>query len=193
MRRHAIAAAFLLGTVLAAPLVGQGHEIVVSIYGGGADHLVDLQESPPVWFMPGYALGASVGLQLNETFAIHGDFTYTRNPTEGTGDLAAGDVNRFYYGIHGEYRHQMGKWSPYAFAGLGAVSIDQLGIDSFSPTTRPALMFGGGLFYKVPSTRLELVGELKGLTYKWNMAGFDRGQLDVTYTAGLSYRFMLGL
>lgn len=189
MRSYAITAALVL---VAAPLAGQGREIVVSLYGGGADHLADLQESPPAWFMPGYSLGGSVGVQLNPKFGIHGDFTYTRNDVQGSGPMAGGDVNRFYYGVHAEYRFPMEKWNPFVFGGLGAVSIDQLNPEAFDPTTRPAAMFGGGLFYQIPYSRLEMMGEIKGLTYNWNMAGFDRTMLDVTYVVGVAYRFVVG-
>jgi len=188
MRAFPIAAALMLA---AAPLTAQ-HEFVVTVYGGGADHLADLQKSPPAWFMPGYSVGASFGVQLTQYFALHGDFTYTRNPvTRGAVPTSfnGGDVNRFFYGAHAEIRYPWYRWTPYAFAGAGAVTIDQLGMDSFSPATRPAVMFGGGLFYVLPQTRLEMVGEIKGLAYNWNMAGFHRNMLDVTYTAGLSYRF----
>jgi len=190
MRSYSITAALLLA---AAPLAGQRHEVVVSLYAGGADHLVYLEESPPAWFMPGYAVGGSVGVQLNPKFGIHGDFTYTRNDVQGSGPMVGGDVNRFYYGVHADYRFPMGKWSPFVFGGLGAVSIDQLHPEAFDPTTRPAAMFGGGVFYKIPSTRLEIMGEVKGLTYNWNMAGFNRTMLDVTYVAGMAYRFELKL
>ena len=186
MRSYSISAALLLA---AAPLAGQGHDVVVSLYAGGADHLVYLEESPSAWFMPGYAVGFSAGVQLNPKFGIHGDFTYTRNDVQGSGPMAGGDVNRFYYGVHAEYRYPMGKWSPFVFGGLGAVSIDQLNPEAFDPTTRPALMFGGGVSYKIPSSRLEIMGEIKGLTYNWNMAGFDRNMLDVTYVVGMGYRF----
>jgi hypothetical protein len=188
VRSYSIAAALLLA---GAPLAGQGHDVVVMLYGGGADHLADLEPSPSVWFMPGYSVGASLGYQLNRTWAVHGDFTYTRSPTEGSGSLAAGDVNRFYYGVHAEYRYPLQQWAPYVFGGAGAVSIDQLGVDTFSPTTRPALMFGGGVFYAISGTRLEITGEMKGLAYNWNMAGYDRNMFDVTYTVGFAYRFPL--
>lgn len=186
MSSYSIAAALLLA---AAPLAGQGREAVVSLYAGGADHLADLQPSPPAWFMPGYAVGFSAGVQLNPKLGIHGDFTYTRNDVQGSGPMAGGDVNRFYYGVHAKYRYPMGKWSPFVFGGLGAVSIDQLNPEAFDPTTRPAAMFGGGVYYKMSSTRLEIMGEIKGLTYNWNMAGFNRTMLDVTYVAGMAYRF----
>ena len=189
MRSYSIAAALLLA---AAPLAAQGErEIVVSLYGGGADHLADLQKSPPAWFMPGYSIGTSVGVQLNNNIGLHGDFTYTRNPVEGSGLIAGRDVNRFFYGLHAEFRYPMRQWTPFTFAGFGAVTIDQLGLDAFKPTTRPAAMFGGGVFYRIPVTRLEMVGEIKGLAYNWNMAGFHRNMVDVTYAAGLAYRFGL--
>jgi hypothetical protein len=188
MRRPAIAAALLLA---AAPLAAQGREIVVQLYGGGADHLADLQKSPPAWFMPGYSVGGSVGVQLDNNIGIHGDFTYTRNPVEGTGVIAGRDVNRFFYGVHAEFRYPMRQWTPFTFAGVGAVSIDQIGLDTFKPTTRPAAMFGAGVFYMIPASRMEVLGEVKGLTYNWNMAGFHRTMLDVTYAMGIAYRFGL--
>ena len=171
----------------AAPLVAQQRDVIITVYGGGADHLADLEPSPPAWFMPGYSLGASVGIQLNKSWAIHGDFTYTRNPVEGSGELTGGDVNRFFYGVHAEYRYPLQQWAPFIFGGLGAVSIDQLGAnESFDPTTRPAAMIGGGVFYAIPRSRLEITGEVKGLIYNWNMAGYDRNMFDVTYTAGFA-------
>lgn len=182
----ALVAAF---AALAAPAHAQRRALIISVYGGGADHLADLRSHPPVWFMPGYDVGASVGVELNRYFAVHGDFTYTRNPTEGRASFAGADVNRFYYGAHFEARYPLSiGLSPFVFAGAGAVSVDQLGVDQFAPFTRPAVMYGGGLFYRIPRTRVELIGELKGLSYRWNVAGFTRTMADVTYSAGLAYR-----
>jgi hypothetical protein len=186
MRRTNLALAVLLAA--AAPLAAQ-RAVVFTVYGGGADHLADLQKSPAAWFMPGYSIGASAGVQLTRFWSIHGDFTFTRNPVEGNGAITGGDVNRFFYGAHAEFQYPVTTTvKPFLFAGAGAVSLDQLGLDTFSPTTRPAVMYGGGLFFEVPATRLALMAEIKGLTYQWNMAGFDRTMVDVTYTAGLSYR-----
>jgi hypothetical protein len=184
-RTHSIIAALVIA---AAPLAAQQREVVFSLYGGGADHLADLQKGPSSWFMPGYSVGASIGMQVTQAIAVHGDFTFTRNPVEGTGAIAGGDVNRFYYGVHAEWRFPLKPLSPYLFLGGGAVAIDQLGFDTFSPTTRPAVMYGAGAFLDVQGTPLSVMAEIKGLTYNWNMAGFDRNMVDVTYTAGLSYR-----
>lgn len=175
--------------MVTAPLTAQDRTVVLSLYGGGADHLADLQSSPHVWFMPGYNLGVSLGVQLNQYFAVHSDFTYTRNPSRGTTVFAGSDVNRFFYGAHVEARYPFTNgFAPFAFAGLGAVTVDQLGVDRFEPFTRPAVMYGGGLFYAIPRSRVEVFGEIKGLTYRWNTAGFHRTMFDVTYSAGVSYR-----
>lgn len=183
------AALATVAAALAVPAGAQQRSMVFSIYGGGADHLADLRSSPPVWFMPGYDLGASVGLQLNEYVAVHTDFTFTRNPTRGSTAFAGADVNRFFYGAHVEARYPLSIGvSPFVFGGAGAVSVDQLGLDQFKPFTRPALMYGGGLFYAIPRTRIEAFGEVKGLTYRWNAAGFHRTMFDVTYSVGASYR-----
>jgi hypothetical protein len=172
-----------------ATLAAQDRTLVVSVYGGGADHLADLRPSPTAWFMPGYNVGGSVGVQLNQYFAVHGDFTFTRNPTHGAPTFAGNDVNRFFYGAHVEARYPFANGlAPFLFAGGGAVSVDQLGIDTFEPFTRPAAMYGGGLRYAIPRTHFEVLGEVKGLTYRWNTVGFHRTMFDVTYSGGLSYR-----
>jgi opacity protein-like surface antigen len=181
-----------VATVLAAlavPAAAQQRSLIFSVYGGGADHLADLRSGPPVWFMPGYNVGASVGLELNRYIAVHTDFTFTRNPTKGSSSFAGADVNRFFYGAHLEARYPLSiGLDPFVFGGAGAVSVDQLGLDQFKPFTRPALMYGGGVFYGIPRSRVEVFGEVKGLTYRWNAAGFRRTMFDVTYSVGASYR-----
>jgi hypothetical protein len=49
-------------------------------------------------------------------------------------------------------------------------------------------MYGGGVFYAIPRSRVEVFGEIKGMTYRWNTAGFHRTMFDVSYSAGASYR-----
>jgi hypothetical protein len=174
---------------LPARSTAQQRNLIFSLYGGGADHLADLQKNPPLWFMPGYNIGASVGVELNRYVAVHGDFTYTRNPVHGGSGFAGSDVNRFFYGAHVEGRYPLSiGLAPFVFGGAGAVSVDQLGVDQFEPFTRPALMYGGGVFYVIPRSRIEMFGEVKGLTYRWNTADFRRTMFDVTYSLGASYR-----
>lgn len=170
-------------------LAAQERALFVRVHGGGADHLADLTTgAPTASFSPGYSLGASVGVQLTRSLAVRGDFTFTRNKAWGATPFAGQDVNRFLYGAHVEVRRPLGAVAPFAFLGAGAVSIDQLGLDEFRPTTRPALIYGGGLLYPIPRTRVEVLGEVKGFAYRWNMAGFHRTMFDVTYAVGVSYR-----
>lgn len=180
-----------LTAFLAAPLTAQ-HEnraLVASLYGGGADHLADLTHGAKTWFMPGYSLGLSAGVQLTRNFGVHADFTFTRNPTEGVPVFNGEDVNRFFFGAHAEYRYPLNfGLTPYVFAGMGGVSIDQLGLDAFSPATRFAVMYGGGIAHDIARSPFGVFGEVKGMTYRWSMAGFDRNMVDVVFNAGVSYR-----
>ncbi len=187
MKRVSWLAAALL--VTAGALSAQ-RTVFVRVYGGGADHLADLTPlGPQASFSPGYNIGAGVGVQLTERVALRGDFTFTRNAAWGDAPFAGADVNRFYYGAQLEARYPLARnLTPYGFLGVGAVSIDQLGLDQFRPTTKAALMYGVGAYYEIPRTRFEVFGEVKGLSYKWDMAGFNRTMLDVTYSGGVSYR-----
>jgi opacity protein-like surface antigen len=176
---------------LAAPLAAQNDRAVIArISGGGADHLADLAPGAPTWFMPGYSIGAGLGVQLTRHFALRGDFTFTRNPTRGVALFDGQDINRFFYGVNAEYRPALRPFgfTPYGFAGMGAVSIDQLGLDAFKPATRFAVSYGGGFSRSLTTTPLEFFGELKGMTYRWNMLGYNRNMIDVVFTAGVSYR-----
>jgi len=176
------------GLLSASVLGAQQRTVVLSLYGGGADHFADLQPDAAS-FTPGYNIGASVGYQVTPNIAIHGDFTFTKNRAWGTAPFAGEFVNRFFYGAHVEAQYPFANGvSPFAFLGGGAVSVDQLGLDRFAPFTKPAVMFGGGLFYAIPRSRVEAFGELKSLAYRWNTAGFRRTMFDVTYSVGASYR-----
>ena len=187
-----IAASVMALAPVTTPLGAQQRALVLRLYGGVVDHLADLSSSPAASFTPGYSVGASAGVQLSQLLAVRGDFTYTRNQTWGAASFAGADVNRFYYGVQLEARRTLGgNWTPSVFVGLGAVSVDQLGVDEFAPFTKAAVMVGGGVAYAIPGSRIAVFGELKGATYKWDQAGFDRTMFDVTYYVGASYRLPL--
>jgi hypothetical protein len=185
-----IVASAIALAVVTAPLGAQRREVVVRLYAGGADHLADLSSRPPdASFTPGYNIGASVGRQLTDLLAVRGDLMFTRNSAWGAASFRGAQVNRFYYGVQLEARRAPGhSWAPFGFVGLGAVSVDQIGLDQFDPFTKAAITLGGGLGYAIPRSRLEAFGEVKGITYKWDRAGFDRQMFDVTYSLGVSYR-----
>lgn len=172
----------------AAPLGAQRREVVVRLYAGGADHLADLS-SGNASFTPGYNVGANVGQPLSDLLTVRADLMFTRNSAWGAASFGGAQVNRFYYGVQLEARRTWGpRLVPFAFVGVGAVSVDQLGPDRFDPFTKAAFTLGGGLGYAIPGSRMEVFGEVKGITYKWDRAGFNHTMFDVTYSLGLSYR-----
>lgn len=184
-----IATTTLVLAIAAAPLGAQQRDVVLRVWAGGADHLADLESNPPVWLMPGHNLGAGVGLQLNDHLALRGDFTYARTPSRGNAFFAGSDIIHYYYGVELEGRTSFGPIAPFVFVGVGGASVDQTGLDEFKPFSKPAAMLGGGVSYAIPNTPLELLGQVRGISYKWDRLGFDRQLLDVTYSLGLGYRF----
>jgi hypothetical protein len=124
---------------------------------------------------------------------IHADFTYARTQGKGAVAFAGDEVNRYFYGGHIELRYPVtANLSPFIFGGAGAATIQQSGtVVSFNRFTQLAGMFGAGLAYRVPDSPIDLLVEGKALTFKWDAAGFNRNQLDVTYSVGFAYRFGL--
>ena len=57
--------------------------------------------------------------------------------------------------------------APFVFAGAWAVSVDQLGVDQFDPFTKPAAMYGGGMFFSLPRSRIEAFGDSVGVSYRF--------------------------
>jgi hypothetical protein len=218
--RWAIAAlaALFAGGSLAAQTEQRDRSVVIGVYGGGYDRILNLHDAGrahgAAYFTPGHSFGTTVGVQLNHYVALHGDLTLTRNQAEGDASFAGSTFDRFFYGAHVELGYPLaGGVTPYLFLGGGAVTIEELGsgatIGSF---TKPAGMFGAGLFYSFFGTRFEVFAEVKDLVYRWDRGGFaplvgyimttggqtynvafdtgrfDRTQWDIAYTLGVSYR-----
>ena len=185
--------AFLLG---AASLAAQenGPAVVFQAFGGGATHLRDLTSAGNAAdFKLGYTLGLAIGLQANDHIALHGDFTYARNVARGASSFAGAKIDRLYYGAHVElsYPAENG-FAPFVFGGGGAVQAEEAGS---GPTkvnfTKPAVMFGAGLRYRIPGVPVELLTEGKSMVYRWEGGGFSRTQWDFSYSVGLAYRMDL--
>jgi opacity protein-like surface antigen len=217
------AGAAIAALFAAAPLAAQiedasdrqmKHSVVVGVYAGGYDHILDLTANHTADFTRGTSYGATVGFQVNRYLAVHGDFTFTRNRAEGNASFAGMQFNRFFYGAHAELGYPLtGGITPYLFLGGGAVTVDEVGsAATLAPFTRPAGMFGAGIFASLFG-RFEAFAEAKDMVYNWNRGGFDpvqwyipttggqiywvgwdtghfnRMQWDFTYTAGVAYRF----
>lgn len=226
--RNRFAAAAVAAMCAAATLGAQtepkdrfNQSVVIGMYGGGYDHLLNLNDAGAAHgtadFTPGHSYGATLGVHLNRYVALHGDFTFAQNRAQGDESFAGRRFNRFFYGAHIEVGYPLpGGVTPYLFLGGGAVTIDELGSNAtISPFTKPAAMFGAGFFYPIVG-HFELFAEGKQLVYNWDRGGFaplpsyitttggqtfrvdvstgsfNRTQWDLTYTFGVSYRFKTG-
>lgn len=190
---YRLAGALAATLALAAPLVAQ-HAVVLNVNGGGYEHLVNLNNTgaPIADFKPGYNVGGSVGIEITRYVALHGDLTFARAQARGASSFAGIDINRVFYGAHLEARYPLAAgWTPFAFAGGGAVTVSQANGIGLATFTKPAGMFGAGVGYLIKGAPVEIFAEGKALVYKWDQMGFDRNQADVTYSLGLAYRIKL--
>jgi hypothetical protein len=178
---------------IATPLAAQERGVILKVMGGGYSHTMNLNTGPDfAHFKAGIALNAGLGIQANKYFAVMGDFTFAQ--TRGLGDVSFVNdlVYRYYYGAQLQLRYPLGKGlAPYLFGGGGRVHVDQKGIETvenFQHFTRNAGLFGAGFTWAVPNTNVALLAEGKGMYYKWVAAPFNRNQLDISYSVGVSYR-----
>jgi hypothetical protein len=138
-------------------------------------------------------VGASLGVDLNPYVGLRGNFAFARNELRQNSLDTGTEMNRFFYdgGIQVQYPTANG-WTPYLFVGGGAVTLDPVG-DGFLAKTKPAGTGALGVNYTFPGTNFGVTAEGKGWLYdlselNGNLAGFDRTQLEVTWSAGLTYR-----
>jgi hypothetical protein len=166
---------------------------IANISFGGYTVLAHLDPTATTDFRTGYSLGASLGVQLTDYVGVHADFTFARAEARGTAPFAGTFFDRFFYGAHVELKQATSSpLAPYAFAGGGAVTVMQTGHEATMATfTRPAAMFGVGLFFQAPRSTFEMFLEGKGLVYAWAEPGYRETQWDVTYAVGLTHRFRL--
>jgi hypothetical protein len=183
------------GLFVAAPLAGQDRAIAFQAMAGGYYHTRNLNPVPNsdptvAHWAGGFNLGVGVGVFFNKYVGFHGDFMVGNNQMLGATNLSGSWFNKYYYGGHVEFQYPVSPdFAPYVFVGAGGVTVHQdTGRQTVPTFTRMAEMFGGGLTYKIPKTKVEIFGEGKGLTYQFVGAGFDRRQLDFTISMGVGYR-----
>ena len=184
-----IAAAALIPLYSATPLAAQDHAVVISAHGGGYTPLTDLNNAGTADFETGFDVGGGVGIQVHRYVTIRGDFTFARSEGRGSSGVAGVDFNKFFYGGDVQLRYPFASGvAPYVFAGGGAVTIDPQG-GTGSSFTKGAGRFGAGVSYSIPRSNFGLFAEGTGWVYKFDQSGFDKTQVDVTYSGGISYRF----
>jgi hypothetical protein len=180
-----------LGTVSARAQDDRG--VVVFAQGGGYSPVTDLNDAGTASFKTGFVVGGGIGYQFNRYVVARGNFNFARTEAQAPGSaMDATKYNRFLYDADLQLRYPFPNGvTPYVFGGGGAVTIKQ-DVTSATSFTKPAGKFGVGLAYQFPHSGASLFAEGTGWAYNWDKdlnPRFDKTQVDIAWTAGLSYRF----
>ena len=174
----------------AGPALAQRRSLVVEAVGGGYSPLENLTTTAPASdFKTGFNLGGQVGMQ-GKHLGVYGDFTFARAMGRGDPEIAGFEFNRYFYGAHVELRQPTASGlTPFVLGGAGGITVSETGTGTVPSFTKGAGLFGAGLGYLIPKSRVELLAEGRGVAYKFDAGGFNRGQVDMTYSLGIGYRF----
>ncbi|MGQ0640509.1 MAG: outer membrane beta-barrel protein [Gemmatimonadaceae bacterium] len=180
--------------LLASPLAAQDRAVTLFARSGGFQGLTDLNAAGTADFKKvGYNVGAGVGLQLTRFLSVRGDFTFAENELRSNDAFAGDKLRRYFYdaALQLQYRNASGL-TPYAFGGVGGVTLDQAG-SSAQTKTKFASTFGLGVNYELPQTGIGLFIEGKGWVYNLSklngaLATYDKSQVELGWSGGLSYR-----
>jgi len=173
-----------------------GRAIQVYTQGGTYSPLADLDDAGRVDFRTGFNTGGGGAYQFNEHLALRLNFNFARAEARAEGQGLAGvdgkKFNRYLYEADVQFRYPLrGGWTPYALLGAGGVTVERDVARMKSRFTKGAGKAGLGLGYLVPRRNVGLHVQATGWIYQWDRYGFDRTQLDLTLSGGISYRFRL--
>ena len=158
--------------------------------GGGNSSLTDLNDAGTASLETGWTAGGGVGLQVNQYVALRGTFDFAKANGD-AGSLLSGETfNRYFYGGDVQLRYPTASGiAPYLILGAGAVTIDNPDNVAFNRFTKLAGKGGLGLEYLVPGTNVGFFAQGSSYVYDFDRNGFNKTQVDVLWTGGLSYRF----
>jgi opacity protein-like surface antigen len=163
--------------------------LILFANGGGNSSLTDLNDAGTASLETGWTGGGGVGVQLNRYLAVRGTFDYARSDGQGTAAISGQTLNRYFYGGDVQLRYPTASgFAPYLLLGAGAVTIDNPDNVAFDRFTKFAGKGGLGLEYVLPRSNVGLFGQASSYVYNFDRNGFDKTQVDVLWTAGLSYR-----
>ena len=176
------------------PLVAQERAITLSARSGGFQALTELNDAGTADFKKvGYNVGAGVGVQLTRLLALRGDFTFAENELQSDDAFRGEKLRRYFYdaAVQVQYPTNAGLM-PYAFAGAGGVTLDQID-NTASTKTKFAGTFGLGVNYTLPQSGFGVFIEGKGWVYNLKklsgaLSTYDKSQVELGWNAGLSYR-----
>jgi opacity protein-like surface antigen len=157
--------------------------------GGGNSSITDLNDAGTASLETGWTGGGGVGVQLNRFLAVRGTFDYAQSDGQGTASISGQTMNRYFYGGDVQLRYPTASgFAPYLLLGAGAVTIDNPDNVVFDRFTKFAGKGGLGVEYLLPRSNLGLFAQASSYVYDFDQNGFDKTQVDVLWTAGLSYR-----
>jgi len=192
-----------LGAISAAPATAHdywdpqvGKAIQVYTQGGAYSPLADLDDAGHADFRTGFSLGGGAAYQFNEHLAVRLSLNFARAEARAEHlpltRIDGTRFNRYLYDADLQIRYPLARGvTPYVFVGAGGVTVERDVVRMRSRFTKGAGKAGLGLGYLVPERNVGLHVEAAGWIYQWDRYGFDRTQLDLSVSAGLSYRFRL--
>lgn len=189
MKRYVVVAAALLSGLVGAPAHAADGRWAIAASGGG---LSDPGGSGPE-FATGFNVGGSIERRLGERLGLRARFGFARAEGRGAG-IGGSDFERVAYGADLRLRLRRGERAvPYLFGGAGVVTLSQripVRDGTFrSNFTKPEGRLGAGLSHEL-AAGVALFAEAAGALYSFDRFGFqDETQLDLAWSAGLSYRF----
>ena len=177
-------------TVLSAQTTAHRPQVVLYGTGGGVSPVTDLNTAGTASLKTGWSAGGGIGIQLHRNVALRGTFDFAQAKGQGSaaGSLLGRKLDHYFIGgdLQLRYPSESGI-APYLFLGAGAVYLDSnlSGYDSF---TKFAGKGGLGVEYVIPRTNVGIFAQGTSYLYRYDRNGFDKNQVDILWSGGLSYR-----
>jgi hypothetical protein len=157
--------------------------------GGGNSSLTDLNDAGTASLETAWTGGGGIGVQLNRFLAVRGTFDYAQSDAQGSTAISGQALNRYFYGGDVQLRYPTASgFAPYLLLGAGAVTIDNPDNAAFDRFTKFAGKGGLGVEYALPRSNFGLFAQASSYVYDFDQNGFDKTQVDLLWTAGLTYR-----
>ena len=134
----------------------------------------------------GWSAAANLTYRFTNGLGLRGDATFAQNDLRGASVPGEGRINKISY-IGNVVLNSAGplggeRLTPYALAGLGAVTVHAKGSDS--SFTRLGGDLGLGVWYRLG--RLGLRAEGRDVMYKFDRFGYNKRQNDVVWEGGVT-------
>jgi opacity protein-like surface antigen len=163
--------------------------VVFFANGGGNSSLTDLNDAGSSSLKTGWTAGGGAGVQLNRYVAVRGTFDYAQADGESATPFAGQSLRHYFYGGDVQLRYPTANgFAPYLLLGAGAVTIDNKDNPAFDRFTKFAGKGGVGVEYTLPRSDFGLYAQANSYIYKFDRNGFDKTQVDLLWTGGVSYR-----